>query len=81
MNGILLEGEALGHCAKSMSAMIDDEASFESIFDDLQHFEKEKQAGCAEQQGAGYLLSVAEGSAASECGAEGAMPILDRVCV
>jgi hypothetical protein len=31
MNGMLLEGEALSHCAKSMSAMIDDEASFERI--------------------------------------------------
>jgi hypothetical protein len=35
MNGMLLEGEALSRCAKLMSAMIDDEASFESIFDDL----------------------------------------------
>jgi hypothetical protein len=28
MNGMLLEGEALSHCAKSISAMIDNEASF-----------------------------------------------------
>jgi hypothetical protein len=39
MNGILLEGEPLSRCAKRMSAMIDDEAAFESISDDLQVFE------------------------------------------
>jgi hypothetical protein len=43
--------------------MIDGEAS---IFVDLQQFEPEEQAGLAEQQGAGDLLSDAEGSAASE---------------
>jgi hypothetical protein len=75
MNGMLLEGEALSHCAKSMSAMIDNEASFESIFDDLQ-FEEEEQAGCAEQQGAGDLVSDAEGSVAPEADAEAAMPIV-----
>jgi hypothetical protein len=56
--------------------MIDDEASFESIFDDLQHFEEEEQAGRAVQQGLGDLLSDAEGSVASEAGAEAAMPIV-----
>jgi hypothetical protein len=61
MNGILLEGEALSRCAKSMSAMIDDEASFESIFDDLQQFEEQKRAGRAEQKGIGDLLSDPEG--------------------
>jgi hypothetical protein len=49
MNGMLLEGEALRRCAKSTLAMIDDEASFEGIFDDLQQFEGEEQAGHAEQ--------------------------------
>jgi hypothetical protein len=47
MNGMLLEGEALGRCAKPMSAMIDDEARVESIFDGLQKFEEEEQAGRA----------------------------------
>jgi hypothetical protein len=55
MNGMLLEGAALSRCAKSMSAVIDNEASFESTFDDLQQFDEEEQAGCAEQQGAGDL--------------------------
>jgi hypothetical protein len=59
-----------------MSAMIHDEASFESIFDNLQHFEEEDQAGVAEKQGAGDLLSNAGGSVASEAGAEAAMPIV-----
>jgi hypothetical protein len=77
MNGILLEGEFLSRCAKSLSAMIDDEASFQGIFNDLQQFEEEEQAGRAEQQGAGDLLSNAEGSGASEASAEAAMPILD----
>jgi hypothetical protein len=81
MNGMLLEGEALSHCAKSMSAMIDNEASFESIFDDLQQFEEEEQAGCAEQQGAGDLVSDAEGSVAPEADAEAAMPIVDLFAV
>jgi hypothetical protein len=53
MNGILLEWEALSRCAKSMPSMIDNKASFKSIFDDLQHFEEEEQVGRAEQQGAG----------------------------
>jgi hypothetical protein len=81
MNGMLLEGEALSHCAKSMSAMIDNEASFESIFDDLQQFEEEEQAGCAKQQGAGDLVSDAEGSVAPEADAEAAMPIVDLFSV
>jgi hypothetical protein len=80
MNEMLLEGEALSHCAKSMSAMIDNEASFESIFDDLR-FEEEEQAGCAEQQGAGDLVSDAEGSVAPEADAEVAMPIVDLFSV
>jgi hypothetical protein len=42
-----------------MPAMIDDEASFESIFDDLQQFKEQNQARRAEQQGAGGLLSDA----------------------
>jgi hypothetical protein len=57
------------------------EASFESIFDDLQQFEEEEQAGRAGQQGARDLLSDAEGSAASEAGAEAAMPIVDLFLV
>jgi hypothetical protein len=83
MNGMLLEGEALSHCAKSMSAMIDNEASFESIFDDLQQFEEEEQleAGCAEQQGTGDLVSDAEESIAPEADAEVVMPILDLFSV
>jgi hypothetical protein len=56
MNGMLLEGEALSRCAKSMSAMIDDDASFEGIFDDLQQVEETEQVGHAEQQGADDLL-------------------------
>jgi 16S rRNA G966 N2-methylase RsmD len=51
MNVILLEGEALSRCAKSMTAMLDDEARFESIFDNLQQLEEEEQVGRAEQQG------------------------------
>jgi hypothetical protein len=66
MNGLLLEVEALSRCAKSMSAMIDDAASFKSIFDILQQPEEEEQAGRAEQQRSGDLLSDAEGSVASE---------------
>jgi hypothetical protein len=81
MNGMLLDGEALSRCAKSMSAMIDNEASFESIFDDLQQFDEEDQAGCAEQQGAGDLVSNAEGSVAPEANAEAAMPIVDLFSV
>jgi hypothetical protein len=80
MSGMLLEGEALSRCAKSMSAMIDNEASFESIFDDLQQFEEEEQAG-AEQQGTGDLVSNAEGSVAPEADAEAAMPIVDLFSV
>jgi hypothetical protein len=43
MNGMLLEGEVLSRRAKSTLAAIDDEATFESIFDDLQQFEEEEQ--------------------------------------
>jgi hypothetical protein len=81
MNGMLLDGEALSRCAKSMSAMIDNEASFESIFDDLQQFDEEEQAGCAEQQGAGDLVSIAEESVAPEADVEAAMPIVDLFSV
>jgi hypothetical protein len=52
MNGMLFDGEALSRCVKSMTAMIDDEASFEGTLNDLQQFEEEEQAGHAEQQGA-----------------------------
>jgi hypothetical protein len=76
MNRILLEGEALSCCATSMPPMIDDEASFESIFDHLRQFEEGEQAGCAEQQGTGDLLSDEEGPVPSEGGAEAAMPIV-----
>jgi hypothetical protein len=48
-----------------MSAMIDNEASFEGIFDDLQQFEPEEQAGHANQQSADDLFSDAEGLVAS----------------
>jgi hypothetical protein len=58
-------------------AMIDEAASFKSIFDNLQQCEEEEQAGRAEQQGAGDLLSYAEGSVASAAVAEVAMPIAD----
>jgi 16S rRNA G966 N2-methylase RsmD len=61
MSRILLEGEALSRCAKSTSAVIDDEASFESVFDALQQLEEEEQARRAEQQGAGDLLRDAQG--------------------
>jgi Fe2+ or Zn2+ uptake regulation protein len=54
-----------------------DEASVESIFNDLQQFEEEEQVGRAEQQGASALLSHAEGSVASEASAEAVMPIVD----
>jgi hypothetical protein len=77
MNGILLEGEALSRCAKSMSAMIHDAASFGSIFDDQQQFEEEERAGRTERQGAGGLFSNAEGSVASEA----AVPIVDLLSV
>jgi hypothetical protein len=49
-----------------MSAMIDDEASFEGICDDLPQVEEEEQVGLAEQQGADDLLKDAKGSMASE---------------
>jgi hypothetical protein len=39
MNKMLLEGEVLSRCAKYTSALLDNEASFESICDDLQQFE------------------------------------------
>jgi hypothetical protein len=60
-----------------MSAMIDNEASFEGIFDD-QQFEQEEQAGHTEQQGADDLFSDAEGSVASEA----VMPMVNlcQVC-
>jgi hypothetical protein len=45
ITGILLEWEALSHCAKSMSTLIGDEASCVSIFDGLRQFEDEVQAG------------------------------------
>jgi hypothetical protein len=45
MNRIPLEGEALSRCAKSMSAMIDEKASFENIFDCPQQVQDEEQAG------------------------------------
>jgi hypothetical protein len=61
--------------------MIDNTASFKSIFDDLQQFEEEEQAGCAEQQGACDLISNAEGSVAPEADAEAAMPIGDLFSV
>jgi hypothetical protein len=53
-----------------------DEASVESILNDLQQFEEEEQVGHAEQQGASDLLSHAEGSVASEASAEAVMPIV-----
>jgi hypothetical protein len=67
--------EALSRCAKSMSAMIDDEASFEGIFNGLQQFEEVEQAGHAdlEQQGADDLRSDAERSVVSEA----VMPMVD----
>jgi hypothetical protein len=74
MNGMLLEGEVLSRCAKSVSATRDDEASLESIFDDLHLFKEEEKAGRAKQEGAGDLLSDAEGSVASEGRTEAAMP-------
>jgi hypothetical protein len=73
MNEMLLNMGALGRCPKSISALIDDEASVESIFDYLQHFEEDEQARRPEQQGAGDSLSDTEGSVASEA----AMPIVD----
>jgi hypothetical protein len=60
MNGKVLEGVALSLCTKSMSAVIDDEASVESSFDYLQQFKEEEQAGRAQQQGAGDLFRDAE---------------------
>jgi hypothetical protein len=61
--------------------MIDNEASFESIFDDLKQFEEEEQAGYAEQQGAGDLVSDAQGSVSPEPDAEAAMPVVDLFLV
>jgi hypothetical protein len=43
--------------------------------------EEEEQAGHAQQQGAGDLLSDAEGSVAYEAGIEAAMPIVDLYSV
>jgi hypothetical protein len=77
MNGILLEAEAFSRCAKSTSAMVDDEASFGSTFDDLQQLDEEGRAGRAELQGAGDLLSDAEGMVVYEA----AMPIIDLLSV
>jgi hypothetical protein len=65
MNKMLLEGESLSRFAKSMLTMMDDVASFESVFDDLQQCEEEEQAGHVEQ-GADDLLRDAEGSVASK---------------
>jgi hypothetical protein len=73
MNEMLLDMEALGRCPMSISALIDDEASVESIFDYLQQFEEDEQARRPEQQGAGDPLSDTKGSVASEA----AMPIVD----
>jgi hypothetical protein len=60
MNGILLEGEALSRCGKSLLAMIDNEASFERIVDDLQQLEEEAQVGRAEQQGVICLAKLSD---------------------
>jgi hypothetical protein len=60
-----------------MLAMLDDEASFEGIFDQQQQFGDEEQAERAEQEGAGVLLSDAGGSAASVGCTEAAIPIVD----
>jgi hypothetical protein len=60
MNGILLKEEGFSRGVNLGLAMIEDEASFEIIFDDLQQFGKEEPAGGAEQQDAGDLLSDAE---------------------
>jgi hypothetical protein len=78
---MLLEGEDLSRCAKSVSVTLDDEASFEGIFDDLQQFEQEGQEECAEQEGAGNLFSDAEGTVASEGRAEASMPVVDLFVV
>jgi hypothetical protein len=66
MNGVLLEGEVLSRCAKSVLAMLDYEAGFESMLDDLLQFEEEEQPVRTEQEGAGDLLSNAESSVAFE---------------
>jgi hypothetical protein len=47
MNRMLLEGEVLSPCAKSVSAMLDNEASFEYVFDELQQFEQAEWSGKA----------------------------------
>jgi hypothetical protein len=65
MNGIVLGGVALSLCTKSMPAVIDDEASVESSFDDLQQFEEEEQAGRA-QVIYFAMQNLAEGLVASE---------------
>jgi hypothetical protein len=57
---IPLPGEAHSLCAKSMPAIMDDEASFESNFDDLQQREEEEQAGYADRA-AIYRLQPQEG--------------------
>jgi hypothetical protein len=82
MNGMLLEEEDLRGCAKT--ATLHDEGSFEGIFDDLQQFEEEELAECAEQEGAdvlGDLLGDAEGSVASDDRTEAAMPIIDHFAI
>jgi hypothetical protein len=81
IDGILLEGEHLSRCAKSGSAMLDNEASFEGIFGDLQQFEEQEPAEHAEKEGTGDHLSDAEGSVASEGRIEAAMPIVDLLAV
>ena len=65
MNGNLLEGERLSTCAKQVAAMLDDGASFESIFDDLAQFEEEEQAERAADEGADELLSDVEAPVAA----------------
>jgi hypothetical protein len=70
MNGMLLEGEVLSRCAKYMLAMLDTEASSESIYGDLQQLEEHEQAERAEQENASDLRKDAEGSVACEAGTE-----------
>jgi hypothetical protein len=64
-----------------VSALLDDEASFEGIVDDLKELEEEEQAERAGQEGAGDLLSDAEASVPSEGRIDAALPMVNMFAV
>jgi hypothetical protein len=75
MDGMLHEGEVLSRCAKPVSAMLADEASFESILNDLQQFEKEDQV--REQERAHTALVICLAMQKDEGRTQATRPIID----